>query len=184
MKQLTINASTREEAGSAASGRLRRAGQVPAVVYGKTKEPVNLSIDASDLRIALREIGNNTPIVQLKEGDSEAKTSIIQEVQRHPISDGYLHVDFHEVAENETISISVPIHTKGESFGVKNENGTMELVLHTVHVRCLPKDAPDFIEVDVEELKVGDLIHVNELPSIEGVDYLDHGDQPVIAIIQ
>lgn len=183
MKQLTINASPREEAGSAASGRLRRSGRIPAVVYGKTKEPVNLSVDASDLRVALREIGNNTPIVHLKEGDSEAKISIIQEVQRHPISDKYIHVDFHEVAEDETITLSVPVHTKGESYGVRNENGTMEVVLHTVHVRCLPKNAPDFIEVDVEALKVGDLIHVNELSEIEGVDYLDHGDQPVIAII-
>lgn len=182
MKQLTINASSRTEDGSASSGRLRREGKVPAVAYGKTKEPANLFVDASDLRIALKEIGNSAPVVQLKEGDQKPRTSIIKEVQRHPITDNYIHVDFHEVADDEVVTLSVPVHPVGEPWGVRNESGTLESVAHSVSVRCLPKDIPSYIDSDVSKLKVGDLIHIKELPELEGVKYMDRPDQPVFTV--
>ncbi len=183
MKQLTINATSRTENGSAASGRLRREGKVPAIAYGKTKEPASLLVDARDLRIALKEIGNSAPVVQLKEGKSKLRTSIIKEVQRHPITDKYIHVDFHEVADDELVTMIVPVHARGEPLGVKNESGTLEYVAHTVSVRCLPKNIPPFIESDVSDLKVGDLIHIKELPALEGVEYMDHAEQPVFTVI-
>lgn len=154
------------------------------MVYGKTKAPTNVSVDAGELRLLLREIGNNSPIIKLKEGDQEARTSIIKEVQRHPMRDTFIHVDFHEVADDEVISVEVPVHPVGESFGVKNESGTMETVSHSVLVRCTPKNVPSSIDVDVSELKVGDNLHVGQLPKIEGVDYLDHAEQPVFAVVK
>ncbi len=184
MKQLTINATSRTEGGSAASGRLRREGKVPAIAYGKTKEPTKLFVEASELRVALREIGNSSPVVKIKEGKEAARTSIIQEVQRHPITDSYLHVDFREVADDEVIQLEVPVHAVGEPGGVKNEGGTLEYVTHSVAVRAMPKNIPDFIERDVRDLKVGDLIHIKELPEIEGVEYMDHEEQPVFTVIK
>jgi large subunit ribosomal protein L25 len=183
VKQLTINASTRNNGGSAHSGRLRRDGKVPAVAYGKTREPSMLSVDASDLRVLLKSIGNNAPIVQLIEDDSKPRTSIIQEVQRHAIKDTYIHVDFRQVADDEVVVLDIPVHPFGLATGVKNDGGTLETVAHTVSVRCLPKNIPDFVEVDVTELAISDLIHIKELPALEGVEYLDHAEQPVFTVI-
>ncbi len=184
MNTLTINASAREQAGSASSGRLRAEGRVPAVVYGKSKKPENLSIDSSELRQLLRAIGNNTPVVQLKAGEGEAVTSIIKEVQRHPIKDSYTHVDFQEIGADELVVLEIPVHAKGEAWGVKNENATVETVSQTVSVRCLPKDIPSSIDADVRPLKVGDSLHVSQLPVIEGVQYLDAPEQPVFAVVK
>lgn len=183
MKQLTINASIRNNGGSAASGRLRREGKVPAVAYGKTKDPSKLFVEARDLRVLLKTIGNNAPVVQLKEGENEATTSIIQEVQRHAITDKYIHVDFRQVADDEVVVLDIPVHPEGEPEGVKNEGGTLETVAHSVSIRCLPKNIPDFIEADVSALNVGELIHIKELPALEGVEYLDHAEQPVFTVI-
>lgn len=132
----------------------------------------------------LREIGNNTPLVQLKSGEGEAKTSIIKEVQRHPIKDTYIHVDFQQVGADELIDIEVPVHPIGEAWGVKNENGTIETVSHSVLVRCLPANVPASIDADVTALKVGDNLHVSQLPAIEGIQYLDSPEQPVFAIVK
>lgn len=183
MKQLTINASSRKNGGSSHSGRLRLEGKVPAVAYGKTREPSKLSVDAKDLRVLLKAIGNNAPVVQLVEDNSKPRTSIIQEVQRHAIKDTYIHVDFRQVADDEVVVLDIPVHPSGQATGVKNDGGTLETVAHKVSVRCLPKDIPDFIEVDVTELAVGDLIHIKELPALEGVGYLDHAEQPVFTVI-
>ncbi len=141
-------------------------------------------MDAKELRSLLRAIGNNAPVVQLKEGDKAPRTSIIKQVQRHPLKDTYIHVDFHEVADDEVISIPVPVHAVGEAYGVKTESGTLEVVSHSVHVRCLPKNIPAAITVDVTELKVGDNLHVSQLPAIEGVQYTDHPTQPIFAIVK
>lgn len=184
MNTLTINASNRDQAGSASSDRLRSEGRVPAVVYGKSKQPENLSVDASELRQLLRAIGNNAPVVQLKAGSGAARTSVIKEVQRHPIRDTYLHVDFQEVADDELVTLEVPVHPFGEAWGVKNESGTIETVSHSVSVRCLPKDIPASINADVTELKVGDSFHVSQLPQIEGVTYMDAPAQPVFALVK
>lgn len=184
MKSLAINATNRSQAGSAASGRLRAEERVPAVLYGKGIEPENLSVDAKELRLLLREIGNNAPIVQLKETEGEARTSIIREVQRHPIKDTYLHVDFQQIADDELISIDVPVHPIGEPFGVRNDDGTIETVSHTVLIRCLPTNLPASIDADVTDLHVGHSLHVSQLPEIEGVKYLNHPEQPVFAVVK
>ena len=183
MKDLTINVAPREETGTGPSSRLRREGRVPAVAYGKTKEPTQISVDSRELTVVLREIGNSTPLVKIKGGKGKASTSIIQEIQRHPITDRYLHVDFREVADDELVVLEVPVHSRGEPWGVKNENGTLEYVSHSVSVRALPKNIPDFVDCDVSELRVGDLIHIKELPELEGVEYLDHAEQPVFTVI-
>jgi len=184
MNTLTINASARDQAGSASSGRLRAEGRVPAVVYGKSKEPANLSVDAREFRMLLRSIGNNTPVVQLKADDADAVTAIIKEVQRHVIKDTYTHIDFQQVGSEELVVVEAPAHPVGEAWGVKNENGTIETVAHTVAVRCLPKDIPAAINADVTDLKVGDSLHISQLPALDGVEYMDHPEQPVFAVVK
>ena len=183
MKDLTINVTPREETGTGPSSRLRKEGKVPAISYGKSKEPTELSVDSRELTVALRVIGNSTPLVKIKSGEGKVSTSVIQEIQRHPITDKFLHVDFREVAEDESVVLEVPVHARGEPWGVKNENGTLECVTHSVAVRALPKNIPDYVDCDVSKLKVGDLIHIKELPELVGVEYLDHAEQPVFTVI-
>ncbi len=105
--------------------------------------------------------------------------------RRDPITDRFLHVDLHEVkARKEKFEIRVPVHLVGESFGVKNQNGVLEIASHVLRVRCLPKDLPEAIEVDVTALNVGQTIKVAELKPIEGVIYLDDKGQPVVACVE
>ena len=100
------------------------------------------------------------------------------------MTDRYLHVDLHEVKADEKMEINVPVHMSGESFGVKNEGGVLEVASHTIRIRCLPKDLPAFIDVDVTELHVGQTIHFGELKPVAGVVFLGDKSQPVVSCVQ
>ena len=131
----------------------------------------------------LKAIGDNAALIELK-GTKEQALSILQEVQRDPMTDRYLHVDLHEVKADEKMEINVPVHTSGESTGVKNEAGVLEATSHTLRIRCLPKDLPAFIDVDVTELHVGQTIHIRELKPVPGVVFLGDKNQPVVSCVQ
>jgi large subunit ribosomal protein L25 len=115
---------------------------------------------------------------------AEKPLSILQEIQRDAITDKYLHVDLHEVKADEKFEIEVPVHIFGESSGVKNESGVLEIASHTLKVRCLPKDLPATIEVDVTPLKVGETIKVGEMKPIPGVEFRDGKGQPVVSCVE
>src|SRR5271157_2930975 len=100
------------------------------------------------------------------------------------MTDRYLHVDLHEVKADEKMEINVPVHMSGESTGVKNEAGVLEVASHTLRIRCLPKDLPAFIDVDVTELRVGQTIHISELKPIAGVVFMGDKSQPVVSCVQ
>ena len=124
-------------------------------------------------------------LVELQRGEKAEKAlSFLQEVQRDPMTDKYLHVDFHEVKENEKFEIRVPVHAVGESFGVKNQSGVLEMASYTLRVRVLPKDLPEAISVDVTELKVGETIKVGSLKAIAGVEFMDPKGQPVVSCVE
>jgi large subunit ribosomal protein L25 len=124
-------------------------------------------------------------LIQLQQaGKAEKALSFLQEIQRDPITDKYLHLDLQEVKANELFEIRVPVVTAGESFGVKNQNGVLEMNAHLLRVRCLPKDLPEVINVDVTELKVGETIKVSELKAIAGVEFLDTKGQPIVSCVE
>ena len=108
--------------------------------------------------------------------------ALIQEVQRHPIKDYFIHVDFHEVTRGEEISAQASLHFIGEAIGVKDDGGTLETQLHEVEVRSRPRNIPDFIEVNVTDLEVGDSLHVSDLPAIEGVTFVTHEDTLIASV--
>jgi large subunit ribosomal protein L25 len=109
--------------------------------------------------------------------------SVIQEVQRNPISNQILHLDLYEVSADETMDVSVNVHAIGSAYGVRNEGGVTEIVSHELHIRCLPGNLPEYIEVDVTDMHVNETLHVSELAPIEGVEFLDDPDQPVITCV-
>jgi large subunit ribosomal protein L25 len=182
---LTLKVATRAQTGRSASRRLRKVNRIPAILYGKHSNPEKLSVEVPEFTKLLKTVAGRALLIQLDREDKADKAlSFLQEIQRDPITDRYLHVDLHEVKENETFEIRVPVHVVGESFGVKNQSGVLEIATHVLRVRCLPKDLPEAIEVDVTALNVGQTIKVSELKAISGVVFLDDKGQPVVACVE
>jgi len=183
--QFKLNVADRAQTGRSASRRLRKANRVPAILYGKHTKPESLSIEGPEFVRLLKSVGDRAVLIELQQaGKAEKALSFLQEVQRDPITDKYLHVDFQEVKGNEKFEIRVPVHVVGESFGVKNQSGVLEMATHTLRVRLLPKDLPEAIMVDVTELKVGETFKVASLKPIPGVEFLDPKGQPVVSCVE
>ncbi len=181
MKQLKLNVIAREGKGRSASRRLRSSGKVPAILYGKHTEPVQLAVEETEFRRLLKAIGGSASLLEFNRPDGRDALAFIQEVQKDPLTDEFLHVDLQEVDANEKMEVNVGVRIVGESDGVKNFGGILEVSAHSLRVRCLPKDLPEYIEVDVSALGVGGSIHVAEIVKVDGVDFLDNPKQPVVA---
>ena len=181
MNNLKITASPRTEIGRRSSRRMRGEGHIPAVVYGKSHEEArHLQIKSSDFRGLLNETKGAAALIEIQEGDRKTLT-VVQETQHHPVKDVILHVDFLEVSAKEEMETQIQVHINGEAHGVKNEGGVMETVLYELTVRCLPKDLPEFIEVDVSDLAIGGAIHIKDLPEIPGVTIMGEEDQVIVS---
>lgn len=180
MKKYQLNVAPREGTGRSASRRLRKVNQIPAILYGKHTQPQTLAVNSPEFVKLLKEIAGRATLIELARATGPVALSFLQEVQRDPITDRYLHIDFQEVKEDEKMIIQVVVRVVGESTGVKNEGGVIEIGTHRLRVRCLPKDLPAFIEVDVTDLKVGDSIHVGGLKPVSGVEFRDDKSQVVV----
>jgi large subunit ribosomal protein L25 len=182
---LILKVATRAQTGRSASRRLRKVNRIPAILYGKHSDPEKLSVEVPEFTRLLKTVAGRALLIQLdREDKPEKPLSFLQEIQRDPITDRYLHVDLHEVKPDEKFEIRVPVHVVGESFGVKNQNGVLEIASHVLRVRCLPKDLPEAIEVDVSALNVGQTIKLGELKPIDGVVFMDDKGQPVVACVE
>ncbi|MES2697043.1 MAG: 50S ribosomal protein L25 [Verrucomicrobiota bacterium] len=182
-QQFKLNVADRAQTGRSASRRLRKANRVPAILYGKHTKPESLSIEGPEFTRLLKSLGGRSVLIELQRKAGPA-LSFLQEVQRDPITDKYLHVDLQEVKADEKFEIRVPVRVVGESFGVKNQSGVLEMASQALRVRVLPKDLPEAIMVDVTELKVGETFKVGSLKPIAGVEFLDPKGQPVVACVE
>jgi large subunit ribosomal protein L25 len=182
MEQIVIESKKREETGKGSNRKLRRAGRIPAVLYGHKNETVSLEVDPKDIfKILHSDSGENT-IFGLNVPGRERLNCLIKEYQLEPVSHSLLHADFYEVAMDKTLEVKVPLEAKGEPYGVRTEGGLMDLVHRELHVECLPGDIPESIEVDVTDLKIGDMIRVRDLVVSDKIKILDDPDTVVIAI--
>jgi large subunit ribosomal protein L25 len=182
---LTLKVATRAQTGRSASRRLRKVNRIPAILYGKHSTPEKLSIEVPEFTRLLKSVGGRALLIELARDDKSDKAlSFLQEIQRDPITDRYLHVDLHEVKADEKFEIRVPVRVVGESFGVKNQSGVLEIASHSLRIRCLPKDLPEAIEVDVTALNVGQTIKIGEMKPVDGVSFLDDAGQPVVACVE
>jgi large subunit ribosomal protein L25 len=186
MQQFKLTVATRAQTGRSASRRLRKANRVPAILYGKHTKPESLSIEGPEFTRLLKTVGDRAVLIELqRDGANDNKAlSFLQEVQRDPITDKYLHVDLQEVKSDEKFEIRVPVHLVGESYGVKNQSGVLEIASHLLRIRVLPKDLPEGIQVDVTELKVGETFKVAQLKPVAGVEFLDPKGQPVVSCVE
>ena len=141
---------------------LRNAGKVPAIIYGHGREPQPLSVDFVELYRLLERIMPASTIVEVSISGQPVK-ALIREVQRHPLKQGILHVDFQEIHAGEKLRLEVPVHLVGIPEGVRNQGGVLDQVLRTVEIEVLPADIPEHVELDVSALMIGKSLHVSEL---------------------
>jgi large subunit ribosomal protein L25 len=156
---------TRAARGKGAAKTLRRSGNVPAVLYGRETQPVHLSISETQMEKAFRKVAARQAIFNLavQNGETFNKTVMIKELQTHPVSNRILHIDFYEIDMNRKIRVKIPVVIRGKAKGIE-QGGFIQIIQREVEVLCLPLRIPDSIEVDVTELKIGDSIHVKDIP--------------------
>ena len=184
MKSVALKAYPRSQVQRAEVTKLRRAGRVPATIYGRQAKPQNLEISAKEISDLIHHSVSENLLVDLSvESDARSKRlALVKEIQHHPLDGKVLHVDFHEVAENEKVTVHVPVETTGEAAGVKTGGGTLEHVLFKLKVRCLPKDLPEQIVIDVTALEIGNAVHLGEIKAPEGVEILGDKHLTVVAV--
>ena len=180
-----LAAEFRDAEGKGASRRLRRANKVPAILYGGHREPRALALDHTRLLLMLDNERFYSTIINLKVGDAN-QAAILKDVQRHPAKNAVLHVDLLRVLDNEKIRITIPLHFMGEAAapGVK-AGGVVSHLYNDVEVNCLPKDLPEFVEVDLSGLEMNQMLHLSDLKLPEGVEILalTHGrDAPIVSV--
>ena len=164
MQTFTVEGKVREERGKNPARRARRAGEIPAVLYGAKKEPVVLSVNAKQLsRILRSESGHNT-IFTVKVADQNEERAMLKDWQVDPVSGTLLHADLLRIAMDVRMRVKVPVHTFGDPQGVKLQGGVFETVTREVEIECLPTDIPEEIRVDVTELLIGKQLRAADLP--------------------
>lgn len=185
MEKVILNAVARETFKKSGCKHLRKEGNIPGVVYRSGKVGTNIHVDAKALRQALHtEAGENAIItLNISDGDKASKkTVIVQEIQRHPLNEQYVHVDFHEISLTEKLKVSVPVTVKGEAVGVTEDKGVLTQVLWELEVECLPTAIPEHLNVRVDDLRIGDAIHVEDMKAPEGVKFLEDPETVVVSV--
>lgn len=184
MKSVALKAYPRSQVQRAEVKKLRASGRVPATIYGRQAKPQNLEVNSKEFADLLNHSASENVLVDLSvDNDARAKRlALVQEIQHHPLDGKVLHVDFHEVAEDEKVTVQVPVETTGEAAGVKNGGGTLEHILFKLKVRSLPKDLPEQIMLDVSALEIGKSIHLGDIQAPAGVEILGDKHLTVVAV--
>jgi len=185
MDFVELRASLREGTGKEINKKLRSAGLVPAIVYKKGEDTQSLKIDKKELFTTLHTEAGENVIVKLCIDDAKKKkerTVIFKDIQRDPIKDTLLHVDFQEISLTDTLKVKVAIAAKGEAAGVKQDGGVLQHVLWELELECLPTNIPEKIEVDIANLKLGESIHVKDIITPEDVKVLDDPEGVVFSV--
>ncbi len=180
MQELTVQ--QRGETGKQVAKRLRRAGVVPAVLYGGAK-PESISVDPKSVLRIIHGHAGSTQLLNLTfEGGAGSRMAIIRDLQFDPVSERLLHVDLQEVTADRAITVRVAVHPVGEAVGVRDQKGILNVVLHELDVSCLPILIPERIDADVAALMIGDVLTVGNLRAPEGVRILNDPGQAVVTV--
>jgi large subunit ribosomal protein L25 len=180
-----VGADSRHDQGKGASRRLRRAGKVPAILYGGHGQPQNVVLDHQQLLTLIDNERFYSSIISLSL-DAQAQPAIVRDVQMHPARNAVVHVDLQRVLENEPLKIRLPIHFKGaaQSPGVKTQGGIVHHLIQDVEVTCLPDQLPEYLELDLSQMNLNDTLTLTDLPLPSGVTLpqLRHGNAPVVTV--
>ena len=184
--KIEIKANLRDTKGTGASRRLRKSGNIPGIVYGNKKDAVSITLDGKDLSLKFKKEAFHASILSL-DLDGKKESVLLRDYQLEPVKSTLLHVDFQRVNENEKIHVKVPFHFINEDVakGVKLEGGVITHIITEADIACLPKDLPQYIEVDLADLELGHSIHLSEIKLPEGIELtaLTHGNDAAVTSI-
>ena len=176
---IELNAETRSDLGKGASRRLRKSGLVPAIIYGGDSEPVSINLQHNEFIHQLDNEAIYTQVLSLKVGKKKEDV-ILRDLQRHPYKNQVMHADFLRVDQKKALHVIVPIHFINDEIchGVKMEGGLLNHIQSEVEIMALPKNLPEYLELDVAELKLGESLHLSDIKMPEGVEIvaLTHGE--------
>ena len=182
---IELNAVSRDDKGKGASRRLRHAGKLPAIIYGAGKDPVSVTLEQKDVQYVLPQETFYSQVMSLNV-DGKKEDVLLRDLQHHPYKLDILHMDFVRVDAKVSVHVHVPLHFIGEETapGVKTEGGAVNHVVMEVEVECLPKSIPSFIEVDLSEMHLNDVVHLSDLKLPKGVEILalKHGEDHDTAV--
>lgn len=182
MERLSLKAEARTEIGKNSVGRLRRQGFIPAVLYGKTRDPLAIKVNA--LELAQKLTSNAIIDLTIAHAEQEEKAVVIlKDLQRSVIKKDLIHADFHEISLKDRMIVSVTIELTGTPAGL-TEGGVISQLLREVEVECLPTDIPNLLTLDISELNIGDSLEVGQIELPEGVDFITPADETVVALIR
>ncbi|HUF96190.1 MAG TPA: 50S ribosomal protein L25 [Acidimicrobiia bacterium] len=181
MSQVTLRAEAGRTPGSPESRRIRRTGNVPAVVYGHGTESRPITVDAHDLQLALHTEAGANALINLEIDGGKPVLTMARVVVKHPFRNEYRHVDFVAISLDEKLSFEIPIHFEGTPIGVI-EGGVFSPRRTTVEVLTLASTIPDFVELDVSGVQLGDSLRIGDLPQLEGVEYPEDPEAVVMSV--
>lgn len=176
-----LKAKQREDLRSSATKKIRQAGQIPAVVYGKDKDSTSVSVDSMELIRTVREEGVNA-IISLDIENGQTVDVMLHDYQMHPIKDEVMHADFYMIDMTEEMDVEVPLRLEGEAEGAR-EGGILQQPLYELQVRAIPSAIPEEITVDVSKLDIGDTITIADLPVEDEYTFLDEEDTPIAIVL-
>ena len=182
MQQARLDAQVRDDVGKGVARSLRRAGKVPAVLYGRKRGAVSLQIDDRTFQTLLRNYGSNV-LINLVLGNDDEQTVVIKDLQRHPVKRNVLHADFQRISLDEKITTQVSIETVGTPVGVR-DGGVLTVTRRQVSVNCLPLDTPEFLRINVEDLSIGDSFRVSDIEIDDMIEILENETTQIAAVIE
>jgi len=185
LELIELKTNIRTTVGNGPARRLREAGQIPAVLYGPKTESVLLSVNKNDFDLALKQGRSGQIILNLvvqNNGETYTRPAMIKELQVHPVSRNYLHIDFYEIDMDRKITVGIPIVTVGRSVGVER-GGVLQIIRRELEVQCLPFEVPESIEIDVTDMDMGDSIHLEDI-SLDGeVEFMGESNLTVVTVL-
>ena len=184
MDLIELKAKIRTTVGNGPARAMRRQGQIPAVLYGPETGTILLAVAVNDLEQLLKKGKSGQVVLNLviQNGETSTRPAMIKELQTHPLSRNFLHVDFYEISMDRKINVNIPVVTTGKAKGVE-DGGISQLIRRELEVLCLPFEIPEKIEIDISDLGIGDAIHVGDI-SLEGdIEFLDDAHFTVVTVL-
>ena len=179
--KITLNAESRSDMGKGANRRLCKTGLVPAIIYGGDSEPTSITLKHNEFLHQLDNETIYTQVLSMNVGSAKKEDVILRDLQRHPYKQLIMHADFLRVNKNTVLHVMVPLHLINEEtcHGVKTEGGLLNRLANEIEISALPKNLPEFLELDVAELKLGESLHLSDIKCPEGVEIiaLTHGEE-------
>ena len=181
---IELNANTREAQGTGASRRLRRAAQVPAIIYGGNQPALAITLDHNEIYHALRKEAFHASVLTINVAGTK-ESVLLRDTQMHAYRQQVMHVDFQRVDLTHELHTKVPLHfiNAEAAPGVKMQGGVVSHVMNELDIKCLPSALPEFLEVDLSGLSVGQSVHISQIKLPAGVEVITHGTDPVVATL-